>query len=153
MTVLRAMEESGAAPEMANFIGLLKLDYVKDALVVLNKLERILSRIPAAFSGQQKPRKGPAPRAWYSGFVRDLELIADEIGIEVTTAGDRSKNPHATPFTRFVFAVEKRLPFDVKPASLMACAKRIDRAIKASPGEIGETIERKQTRHSRLRDK
>jgi hypothetical protein len=153
MTVLRAMEESGAAPEMANFIGLLKLDYVKDVLVVLNKLERILSRSPAAFSGQQKPRKGPAPRAWYSGFVRDLELIAHGIGIEVTTEGDRSKNPHATPFTRFVFAVEKRLPFDVKPASLMACAKRIDRAIKASPGEIGEIIERKQTRHSRLRDK
>ena len=34
------------------------------------------------------------------------------MGIEVTTAGDRSKNPYATPFTRFVFAVEKRLPFD-----------------------------------------
>jgi hypothetical protein len=35
-TVLWAMEESAAAPEMANFIGLLKLDEVGDALVVVN---------------------------------------------------------------------------------------------------------------------
>jgi hypothetical protein len=151
------MEESGAAPEMANFMGLLKLDYVKDALVALNKLERILSRIPAAFSGRQKPRKGPVPRAWYSGFVRDLAEIAEEIGIGVTTGGDRSDDPHATPFTRLVFAVEKLLPLDARSPSLEACAKRIDRAIAASAREIGESVARKGKRRkpagSRLRDK
>jgi hypothetical protein len=56
------MEESSTAPEMANFIGLLKLDEVSNALVAANELEQTLRRLPAAFSGQQKPRKGLAPR-------------------------------------------------------------------------------------------
>ena len=61
-TALRAMEESSTAPEMAKFCGLLKLDEVSSALVAVNKLERTLSRLPPAFSGRQKPRKGPALR-------------------------------------------------------------------------------------------
>ena len=142
-TALRAMEESSTAPEMANFIGLLKLDEVSDALVAVNKLERTLSRLPAAFSGRQKPRKGPAPRAWYSGFVRDLAEIAEGLGIDVTTGGDRSDDPHATPFTRFVFAVEKLLPHGERSKTLSACAKRIDRAIAASEDEIDEAVARK----------
>ena len=71
-TALRAMEESSTAPEMANFIGLLKLDEVSNALVAVNELEQTLRRLPAAFSGRQKPRKGPAPRVWYSGFFATL---------------------------------------------------------------------------------
>ena len=136
-TVLRAMEESAASPEMVNYVGLLKLDDVALLLVAVNELERALSRVPAAFSGRQKPAKGPAPRAWYSGFVRDLAEIADGLGIERDDrGGDRADDPHATPFTRFVFAVEKLLPREARSKTLSACAKRIDRAIKASAHEI-----------------
>jgi hypothetical protein len=55
----------------------------------------------------------------------------------VTTQGDRERNPYATPFTRFVFAVEKLLPHKGQSSSLAACAKQIERAIKASAHEIG----------------
>ena len=78
---------------------------------------------------QQRPRKGPAPRTWYADFVRDLAKIAEGIGIKVTTAGNRTDDPHATPFTRFAFAAEKLLPLEEQSPSLAACAKRIDRAI------------------------
>jgi hypothetical protein len=42
-----------------------------------------------------------------------------------------------------VFIVEKLLPRKEQSASLAACAKRIDRAIAASTGEIGEVVARK----------
>jgi hypothetical protein len=142
-TVLRAMEKSAASPKMANYTGLLKLDVVRPVLAALDKLEPALALVPPAFSGQQKPRKGPAPRAWYSGFVRDLAEIAKRLGIDVTTGGDWSKNPHETPFTLFVFAVESLLPPEEISDSLAVCAKRIDRAIAASAHEIGEVIRRK----------
>ena len=90
-TALHAMEKSAVAPEMANFVGLLKLDEVRSALAAIDRLERDLARLPEVFSGQQKARQGPAARAWYSGFIRDLAKIAEEIGIDVTTGGDRSK--------------------------------------------------------------
>jgi hypothetical protein len=142
-TALQAMEESAAAPEMVNFGRLLKLDEVRSVLAAVDRVERALSRVSPAFSGQEKPRKGPAGRAWYSGFVRDLAEIAKRLGIDVTTAGDWSKNPHETPFTVFVFAVESLLPPKEISDSLAACAKRIDRAIDASEEEIGEPVARK----------
>jgi hypothetical protein len=140
---LRAMAEISAAPEMANFSDLLKLNDTRAGLV---SIERDLFLI--VFSGRGEAPKGPASRAWYSGFIRDLAEIANEFGTEVTTAGDRTgahiDDPYATPFTRFVFAVEKLLPSPQPSASLPACAKRIDRAIAASPIEIGEVIRRKE---------
>jgi hypothetical protein len=135
---LRAMDEISASPELANFSDLLKLNDTRAALVAL---ERDLFQI--VFSGRGEPPKGPAPRAWYSGFIRDLSEIANEFGTEVTTAGERTDDPYATPFTRFVLAVEKLLPSPQPSVSLAACAKRIDRAIAASPDEIGEVIRRK----------
>jgi hypothetical protein len=140
---LQAMEKSSAAPEMANYVGLLKLDEVRAALVLISSVERDLSRIPAVFSGRQKRRMGRATRPWYSGFIRDLAEIAEGFGIAVTTGGDRSDDPHATPFTRFVFAVEKLLPSGESSKTLSACAKRIDRAICASEDEIDEAVPRK----------
>jgi hypothetical protein len=134
--VLRAMEESASSPEMVNYSDLLKLDVVRAVLVAIDELERALVRVPASFSGRQKPGKGPAPRAWYFGFVCDLVEIAKELGIEVTTQGNRERDPHATPFTRFVFAVEKLLPRKAQSNSLTACAKQIERTIKASAHEI-----------------
>jgi hypothetical protein len=151
-TALHAVEGRAAALHMS-----FPLDEVMDALIVVNELEQALSRVPKPFSEQQRPRKGPAPRAWYSGFVRNLAEIAAGIGIDVTTAGDRAGDPAATPFTRFVFAVEKLLPPGEGSPSLAACAKRIDRAIAALTGEIGEVVVRKGRRrkpsNSGLHDK
>jgi hypothetical protein len=135
-TVLWAMEESATSPEMVNYAGLLKLEVVRPVLVALDKLERALAPVPVAFSGQQRPAKGPAPRLWYSRFVRDLDEIAKGLGIEVTTQGDRSDDRGATPFTRFAFAVEKLLPRKLRSNSLAACRKQIERATKASAHEI-----------------
>jgi hypothetical protein len=144
-TALQSMQDSAAAPEMANFVGLLKLDDVRDALVAVNELESALSHVPAAFSGQQEKRtKGPRPRAWYSGFVRDCVEIAEWIGLPVTTGGRRDGDPKATPFTTLVFEVEKFLPRNLRSNSAAACAKQIDRAIAASASEIGEQIARTQ---------
>jgi hypothetical protein len=143
-TVLLAMEESGASPELENYRDLLKLCDVRATRLAIDQLEQNRSQIPATFSGQQKPQKGPAPRAWYSGFVRDLAEIAEEdLSIDVTTGGDWSKNPHETPFTVFVFAVESLLPPGDHSDSLAVCARRIDRAIAASEDEIDQPIARK----------
>jgi hypothetical protein len=95
---------------------------------------------------QRRPRRGRAPRTWYPGFVRDLAKIAVGIGVTVTTAGDRAHDPHATPFTRFVFSVEKLLPRKEQSPSLAACARRIDRAIAVSAREIDGLIVRKGKR-------
>jgi hypothetical protein len=160
-TELRAMDEISAAPEMANFRDLPKLNDTRAALVAIER-----GLFLSALSGRGEPPKGPAPRAWYSGFIRDLAEIANEFGTEVTTAGERrgvrKDDPYATPFTRFVLAVENLLPPSCRPtsrrrrssaasptrtkgqrASLAACARRIDRAIAASSDEIGEIIPRK----------
>jgi len=136
-TALQAMQESAVAPEMANFIGLLKVDEVRSALAAVDRLERDMSRLPEVWSGQQKARKGPTARGWYFRFVCDLAEIVKELGIEVTTQGGRSHDRGATPFTRFVFAVEKLLPPGNQSNSLEACAKQIERAIKALDHEIG----------------
>jgi hypothetical protein len=151
-TALHAVEGSAAALHMS-----FPLDAVMDALIAVNKLEQALSSVPKPFSEQQRPQKGPTPRAWYPRFVRNLTEIAEASGIDVTTGGDRNDDPHATAFTRFVFAVEKLLPPGERSPSLAACAKRIDRAIVASTGEICEVVESKGRRrkpsNSGLRDK
>jgi hypothetical protein len=110
-TVLRAMEESATSPEMVNYADLLKLDVMRTVRFAVIELHLVLDRVPAAFSGRHKPGKGPAPRAWYFGFVRDLAGIAHGLGIELTIGGGGwSDDARATPFTRFVFAVERLLP-------------------------------------------
>lgn len=136
-TALRAMEERSKSPKMVNYTDLLKLDEVRTARLAVNEVHWGLARVPAVFSGQQKPGKGPAPLRWYSRFARDLTEIADEIGIELTIGGGgRTDDTHLTPFTRFVFAVERLLPRKAQSNSLNACAKRIERAMKAFAHEI-----------------
>jgi hypothetical protein len=121
------MEEGSTAPEMANFVDLLKLDSAQYALI------EILSRIPAAFAGRKhEGPKGPMPRLWYGNFVRDLAEIAEGIGIAVTIRGSKASDPYVTPFTTFVFAVEKLLPREVRSNSHEACAKQISRTMAAS---------------------
>jgi hypothetical protein len=134
---LRAMEESSKSPKTHNYTALFKLDQLRTARLVVNEVHWGLARVPAAFSGQQKPGKGPAPRGWYSRFARDLAEIASDLGIELTIGGGgRTDDPHATPFTRFVFAVERLLPRKAQSNSLTACAKQLERAIEASAHEI-----------------
>jgi hypothetical protein len=136
-TVLRAMEESATSPEMVNYADLLKLNVMSTVRLAVIELHLVLDRVPPAFSGRHKPGKGPAPRAWYFGFVRHLAGIAYRLGIELTIGGGGwSDDTHATPFTRFVFAVEKLLPRKARSNSLTACAKQIERAVKASAHEI-----------------
>jgi hypothetical protein len=89
-------------------------------------------------------------------FIQELGKIAEGMGINVTTAGGSTDEAHATAFTRFVFAVEKRLPRKEQSPSLNACAKRIDRAIAISTlqfgGPIVRTGKRRKPANSRLRD-
>jgi hypothetical protein len=100
-----------------------------------------LSRIQAPFVGRKdKGPKGPKPRLWFGDFARDLAEIAEGIGIAVTTRGSQASDPHATPFTRFVFAVEKLLPREVRSNSLAACAKQISRTMAASESADRELI-------------
>jgi hypothetical protein len=136
-TVLRAMEESATSPEMVNYADLLKLNVMSSVQLAVVELLLVLDRVPAAFSGRHKSGRGPAPRAWYFGFLRDLAGIAHRLDVELTIGGGgRSDDAHATPFTRFVFAVEKLLPRKAQSNSLTACAKQIERAVKASAHEI-----------------
>lgn len=86
-TVLRAMEESATSPEMVNYADLLKLNIMSTVLRAVIDLHLALDPVPPAFSGRHKPGKGPAPRAWYFGFVRDLAGIALRLGIELTIGG------------------------------------------------------------------
>jgi hypothetical protein len=104
----------------------------RDALIVVDELQRALSR--SFLSRQKKARKGPNPRRWYSHFVRELAELAESIGIDVRTAGNRADDPAATPFTRFAFMCEKLMPEEDQSPSLSACARRIDRVL-ASPAE------------------
>jgi hypothetical protein len=97
-----------------------------------NPPEWVSSMIRAYLQLQQRARKGPAPRTWYPGFVRDLAEIAEGIGIKVTTASGWTDETHATAFTRFVRAVEKLLPRKEHSPSFAACAKRIERAIASA---------------------
>jgi hypothetical protein len=48
---------------MVNYTDLLKLDVVRHVRVALAELGGALTLVPAAFSGNKKPAKGPAPRA------------------------------------------------------------------------------------------
>ena len=56
--------------------------------------------------------------------------VADLIGIKVSTAGDRSEDPYATPFTVLVFQAERVLPEEAWSPNLAACAKRIESSLK-----------------------
>ena len=62
----------------------------------------LLSELPA--------RRGQPRLAWYDELVSLMLRVADLIGInKVSTAGDRSEDPYATPFTVLVFEAERVL--------------------------------------------
>jgi hypothetical protein len=94
-------------------------DYCMQALLMLEG-------IPA--------RKGRREGAWYDILVDLMIEVAEVLGIKVSTAGDRSENPYATPFTVLTFAIEKALDKEARSPSLAACAKRIDRSLSRRSG-------------------
>ena len=85
-TVLRAMEESATSPEMVNYADLLKLNVMGSVRHAVIELDLILDRVPPAFSGRHRPGKGPAPRAWYFGFVRDLQESPTDSALSLRSA-------------------------------------------------------------------
>lgn len=82
----------------------------------------LLSELPA--------RRGQPRLAWYDELVSLMLRVADLIGIKVSTAGDRSEDPYATPFTVLVFEAERVLQEEAWSPNLAACARRIDRSLK-----------------------
>ena len=56
--------------------------------------------------------------------------IAELTGTKVSTGGDRSDDPYATPFTVLVFESERVLPEEAWSPTLAACAKRIESSLK-----------------------
>jgi hypothetical protein len=80
---------------------------------------------------EQLPAKRGQPRhSWYDEHVRLMVQVAERLGVLVTTAGDRTDDPYATPFTVLTFQAERVLPEEAWSATLAACAKRIDRSLK-----------------------
>ncbi len=82
----------------------------------------LLSELPA--------KRGQPSFGWYDELVSLMIHIAQLIGIKVSTGGDRSEDPYATPFTVFVFGAERVLPEEAWSPTLAACARRIDRSFK-----------------------
>ena len=152
------MEVAATEPDMVPVVELLKLDDVRRILGSVNDLELALTHVPDAFPGRaNKRRRRPKLSDWYIGFVRDLAEVAEDIGIPVTTGGNpAAAEPHQTAFTTLVYEVERVLPEEMQSATLSACAKRIERAIRDSERWLGKPIaytRKPQTRRSRLRDK
>jgi hypothetical protein len=88
----------------------------------------LLSELPA--------RRGQPRLGWYDELVSLMLRVADFIGIKVSTAGDRSEDPYATPFTVLVFEAERVLQEEAWSPNLAACAKRIDRSLKRLKGPV-----------------
>ena len=98
-------------------------------LKVVEGLENYCERALVLLSDLPAKRGQPALR-WHDELVRLMVQVAELIGIKVSTAGDRSEDPYATPFTVLVFEAERVLPEEAWSPTLAACAKRIDRSLK-----------------------
>ena len=86
-TVLRAMEESAASPEMVNYADLLKLDVVRPVRLRSTSWIALWPGFRQLFPDNKNRPKVQRRANWYFGFVRDLAEIAHELGIEVTIGG------------------------------------------------------------------
>ena len=129
-TALLDIQASSNRPEVAGFKDLLHLKDVQNALAATKHLEQVLSLLPRAlFRGRGRRKQGRKPRLWYRSLVENLSHIAMGIGISATTDGDRVAGEE-TPFTMFVFEVEKLLPAGTQSHSPAACARQIAREEK-----------------------
>ena len=134
---LSAMELAATEPEIAPFVEQLKLDEVSG---FVDDLELALTHIPRAFAGTADKRKpGTKPKDWYVSLVRDLVEVAWEIGIPLSTDGNRAADePHQTALTRLVYEVEKFLPKQVRSPSVSACKQRIVEDLPGAMKLLGE---------------
>jgi len=71
---------------------------------------------------------GNPPLLWYEPIVEASILLATKLEIPLTTAGDRARNPHETPFTWLTLRLEEFLPEQMKSDQLSGCARRIERS-------------------------
>ncbi len=102
-------------------------------LTVVESLEAYCERGLAVLS-HVPGKKGQRGLAWYVPFVELMTEAAGQLGIKVTTAGDRrADDPYATPFTVFVYHVEDALPEKARSNLLSTCAKRIEDSRKRKP--------------------
>ena len=98
-------------------------------LKVIEGLENYCERALVLLSDLPAKRGQPALR-WHEELVRLMVQVAELIGIKVSTGGDRSEDPYATPFTVLVFEAERVLPEEAWSPTLAACAKRIESSLK-----------------------
>jgi hypothetical protein len=59
-----------------------------------------------------------------------MARVAEQLGIKVSSAGNRDEDPYATPFTVLVFEAERVLPEGAWSPNLATCAKRIETSLK-----------------------
>lgn len=94
-----------------------------------NAVEPALRRVACARSELKEiSGAGRPPLFWYEPVVEGALLLAKRFSVPLTTAGDRTDDQHATPFTRLVHALEEFLPVKMRCGQLSACAKRIERS-------------------------
>jgi hypothetical protein len=98
-------------------------------LKVVESFDDICERALVLLSDLPATRGQPALR-WYDELVNLMVQVAGLLGIKISTAGDRSEDPNATPFTVLVFEAERVLPEEAWSPTLAACAKRIESSLK-----------------------
>ena len=102
---------------------------LETSLKVLEGLEEYCAR--ALLLLEALPAKRGQPRhSWYDEHVRLMTQVAERLGIVVKTSGDRTDDPHATPFTVLTLQAERVLPEEAWSPTIAACAKRVDRSLK-----------------------
>jgi hypothetical protein len=98
-----------------------QLELIREALAALY----IWSEDAEAILRQMGSKKGRRGLSWYDAFFEVLLKAAHGLGIPLTTAGDRSRDPHATPLTVLAHELERSLPNEARAKTFAACAKRV----------------------------
>ena len=104
-------------------------EQLETSLKVIEALEETCERALVLLS-DLPARRGQPALGWYDQLVSLIAQVAELLGIKVSTAGDRSEDPYATPFTVLVFEAERVLPEEAWSPSQAACAKRIETSLK-----------------------
>jgi hypothetical protein len=99
------------------------------SLKVVEGLENICDRA-LALARKLPAKRGRPSLGWHTELVSLMVRVAEQLGIKVSTAGDRGQDRYATPFTVLVFEAERVLPEAAWSANLATCAKRIETSLK-----------------------
>jgi hypothetical protein len=105
-------------------------DQLETALKVLERLERYCER--ALVKATLTPAKtGRRSHDFYDAYVALMVKIGRRLGLEPRLPWDPSDPEQETPFTALVFEIERFLPRAAWSNTSAACAKRIERSLKA----------------------